>query len=73
MSSALPPIPSIGRKGREKTMTYAIEECQACHEKTKRAFKRGDHVYKQAGGKCSACGSTNTMIKMIFSEPLKPT
>jgi hypothetical protein len=61
-------IPSIGEK-RPKMPVFTIEECLSCSLKTKRPFKLGDFVFKDAG-ECAHCHS-RTRISMIYAELVK--
>jgi len=53
---------------KPKFNVYTIEECPACGQKTKRAFKVGDYITKD-GAACSKCGNT-TKITLIYAEPV---
>jgi rRNA maturation protein Nop10 len=58
-------VPATDRKS--KLLVYSIEECQACGQKTKRAFQVGDYITKEAA-KCTKCGNS-TRISLVYAEP----
>jgi hypothetical protein len=61
-------MPSIGDK-RPKMPVFTIEECVSCNLKTKRPFKMGDFVFKDAG-ECTHCHS-KARVSMIYAELVK--
>jgi hypothetical protein len=50
---------------------FTVEWCPNCGLKSKRAFQKGDVLYKE-GGECASC-KHRMIISMIYAEQVKPT
>jgi hypothetical protein len=63
---SLPMIPYASGLRPSELRVYTIEECQGCKQKTKRDFKPGDFVAREAGV-CEKCQGKK-VITLIYGE-----
>ena len=54
----------------ETTISYTLEDCDACKNQLKRKFSQGDYVFKRIS-KCPSCNG-QVRITKIFGETLTP-
>jgi len=60
----------IFSKKKEIINPYTIEECNSCHAISKRKFREGDYVFKNAD-RCGSCKNGLMIIAKVFGEVVK--
>ncbi len=56
-------------KKEEPRTTFTVEQCESCHQESKRKFKDGDFIFK-VDSQCTSCKG-KLIISKILGEIIK--